>query len=187
MKYRNLFILLGAIISFGIASAFLSGFVSDNGLKGLGGSLSVEKNFTGERYEYLEDRNEVRHPHWSSYFQNGEKKNISVPKVASFRIWGEAECMDLAISKLDDTVEKRAEKVASAEGITVGMDTYTELFVDHHTSRNREGEMVIKPEISYWRLVLLTPGSIECTVHVDGQTHSNTIEVAVGKAWSREV
>lgn len=185
MTSRKLFVvpIIGPVVIVSILPALI--FAS--GLPGLGGHLEVEKNFTSDRYEYLESQNEVRHPHWRNYYQDGETKNYSIPKVVPAEQWSEEACNDLARSKLADTVEQRVEKTSSMEGIVTGMSSYTDLFVEHGVTLNREGEVVTRPEISYWKLVALTPGSISCTVHVDGQTYSNMINVEVEKSRSQYI
>jgi len=185
---RNLSIVLSVLM----IAVFISPIVLDlviltGGLPGLSGSLSVEKNFTGDQYEYLETEDEVQHPHWRSHYQNGERINYSVPKVVPAKQWSEEECMNLARSKLADTVKNRVERVSSMDGIIFGTSSYSQLSVIHEVLSNREGEVINRPEIDYQKLVSLTPGKINCTVYIDGQTYSNVVEVTVEKSRSQRL
>lgn len=162
----------GASVAGGIA-AFKPALVIGSP-RGKGEPVSIERTITDESLEYRPSTDEVRYPTLMN--SNGPVAYETVP----FGRWARRRCAsvgsDAVLPAIQDRFQKRVEgisKAASSEYIGLVI-TVTAM-----TTKNRDGEVVAEPNISYESLVDAAPRTVHTTVRLEGREHTRAVPVFV--------
>lgn len=158
--------------------------------RGQAPEVTVKKEIQKDDIEYREENNSVRYRSGSKKISPDDQNKTSrkpVYNVIPFSQWSKAQCADLTASKINETLNKRIESGLS--GVAVGVKHSSEgkkVYVDYSTTRNREGEVIEKPDVTFGRIVEVTPKEVTATVEISGKTHTEKYAIFVKKSSKRQ-
>lgn len=149
-----------------VATATRADILADNELtRGEGEAEAIERTITSNAVEYLESTNEV------------SENSHTEP----FNEWARRESLKIGASAVVAVVENRVEK--SVEGVGSGVRYLMfgpVITVDHTVTRDRDGSVVSKPNVTLDQLIAAAPRAMTVTITLEGQRFTNEMPVGVG-------
>lgn len=155
--------------------------------RGRAPEVSVRKETWGSDVEYVEENGSVRYDSGrASPTDRSGTRTEPAYSVVPFSQWASAQCAALAASKVNSVLDERIE--SGLTGVSAGVNHSSEgkeVYVDYSTTRNRDGEVVEKPEAAFESVVEATPRTVAATVALSGETRTERYRIFVRTSTKR--